>query len=662
MSVDDAPRTGQDAARARLFLWAAVGVLLLASLLRFGGLMAVPPGLSQDEVLNADIVLFIRQGERALFFREGYGHEPLYHYLATPFQPLLGDNVLSMRLPAGFLGLLLIAGVLRWARRGYGRRPALLAGALLAISWWPIIFSRLGLRPILLPLLLVAAAYFWPFPGRDGQIRRYAPWLAGFFLGLSSYSYTAARVVLAIPILYAGYLLLLHRRRPLRAELAAVLLVLATAAAVSLPLYLTLRADPSLFQRDDQLAGPLAALGAGDPRPVLATTLATLGVFSFRGDPRWTYSLPGRALFDPLTALFFYGGLLLALWRSRRPRCAFLLIWLGVGLVPSAVTPQAPSTVRLVGMMPVAYLLPALALDWSGRRLAGWATERRWLAPAGALLLAGVLALNLGLTLRDGFVRWPAALETRLRYQTVFRDIAAALEAAPAEAGVPVIAEAYYEPIDHDSVRRSAGRNAGGSAGGDRGGALAARWVQQHNALVFPAGGGRLYVPEFAAPAGVLMAAAGLDQPRYRSAGPPSFAVYDLPAAPAVPLLAEPVTFADPAGRPGLRLLGYQRLPVTAEGVLPLLTYWQVLQPLPADLATFAHLLADDGTILAQYDGLDAVPAHLQPGDRFLQLHPLMLPGPLPAGEPQLALGLYVRGDGVRWTRPGEPADRYFLP
>lgn len=647
MTAGDAARTRRNGASASSFLWAAVAVLLLASLLRFGWLMAVPPGLSQDEVLNADIVSFIRQGERPLFFREGYGHEPLYHYLATPFQPLLGDNVLSIRLPAGFLGLLLIAGVLRWARRGYGRRPALLAGALLAISWWPIIFSRLGLRAILLPLLLVAAAYFWPFPGRDGQIRRYTPWLAGLFLGLSSYSYTAARVVLAIPVLYAGYLLLLHRRRPLRAELAAVLLVLGVAAAVSLPLYLTLRADPTLFQRDDQLAGPLAALQAGDPRPVLATTLATLGVFSFRGDPRWTYSLPGRALFDPLTALFFYGGLLLALWRSRRPRYAFLLIWLAVGLVPSAVTPQAPSTIRLVAMMPVTYLLPALALDWSGRRLAGWAAGRRWLAPAGALLLAGVLALNLGLSLRDGFGRWPAELETRLRYQTVFRDIAAALAADPA--GVPVIAEAYYEPIDHDSVRRSGG------------GALEARWVQQHNALVFPAGGGRLYVPEFAAPAGALMAAAGLDRPRERSAGPPSFAVYELPAAPAVPLLAEPVTFYDPAGQPGLRLLGYQRLPVTAEGVLPLLTYWQVLQPLPADLATFAHLLAEDGTILAQYDGLDAVPAHLQPGDTFLQLHPLPLPGPFPAGEPLLVLGLYARGDGVRWTRPGEPPDRYLL-
>ena len=44
---------------------------------------------SQDEVLNGDIVTFIWQGRHALFFREGFGHEPLYHYWAALFRPLL---------------------------------------------------------------------------------------------------------------------------------------------------------------------------------------------------------------------------------------------------------------------------------------------------------------------------------------------------------------------------------------------------------------------------------------------------------------------------------------------------------------------------------------------------------------------------------------------
>ncbi|HFE65683.1 MAG TPA: hypothetical protein ENJ93_00350, partial [Chloroflexi bacterium] len=73
-------------------------VLLIAAIFRIISLQDVPPGLSQDEVLNADIVSFIRQGQPALFFREGFGHEPLYHYWSVPFQALLGDNFLSIRL------------------------------------------------------------------------------------------------------------------------------------------------------------------------------------------------------------------------------------------------------------------------------------------------------------------------------------------------------------------------------------------------------------------------------------------------------------------------------------------------------------------------------------------------------------------------------------
>ena len=97
------------------------------------------------------------------------------------------------------------------------------------------------------------------------------------------------------------------------------LIVLGVALVVSLPLFLTLWADPTLQQRVDQLAGPLEALQAGDPQPILQSVVNTLGVFSFTGDPRWTYTLPDRPVFDWGTAVFFYAGLLFALWRWRQP-------------------------------------------------------------------------------------------------------------------------------------------------------------------------------------------------------------------------------------------------------------------------------------------------------------------------------------------------------
>ncbi|MEZ4590130.1 MAG: hypothetical protein R3D55_03165 [Chloroflexota bacterium] len=229
--------------------------------------------------------------------------------------------MLAARLPAVTLGLLLVALTLRWARREFGSGTAVLAGLGLAISWWPIVFSRVGIRPILEPVLLLLFAWFWP--------KR--PYLAGLFLGLSLYSYTGARVVFAIPALLAVYFFLTQRGKGAkwRKAVRGALIVLGVALVVALPLFLTLRADPTLQQRVDQLAGPLEALQAGDAGPILEGVVNTLGVFSFTGDPRWTYTLPERPLFDWGTAVFFYAGLLFALWRWRQPKFALVLIWLG---------------------------------------------------------------------------------------------------------------------------------------------------------------------------------------------------------------------------------------------------------------------------------------------------------------------------------------------
>lgn len=412
------------ARRQRYFLLGATAVLLLAALFRLYALQDVPPGLSQDEVFNAGMPAYILAGNHAFFFRQAYGHEPLYHYWQIPFSLLLGDNYLAARLPAVVLGLFLVALTMRWAKREFGSPTAVVTGLGLAVSWWPIIFSRLGLRPVLEPVLLLLMAWFWP--------KR--PLVAGLFLGLSLYSYTGARVVFLIPILLILHELLVRRKLD-----QSGLIMLGVALLVSLPLFLTLQADPTLQQRVDQLAGPLDALWAGDPLPILKTTAATLGVFAFTGDPRWTYTLPNRPLFDPITAVFFLIGLGIALWRWRQRRYGFVLIWLLVGLIPSAVTPQAPSTVRLVGAMPVVYLLPGLAAGALYRRwLRGTTaaqTQRRRLAFTVLLLL--LLALNAGRTVRDGFIRWPQAVETRLQhYQTVFLDMAGSADSLSALCGL----------------------------------------------------------------------------------------------------------------------------------------------------------------------------------------------------------------------------------
>jgi len=382
-----------------------------------------------------------------------------------------------------------------------------------------------------------------------------------------------------------------------------------------------------------QLSAPLDALKTGDPSLILQTAWATVGVFSFTGDPRWTYAVQGQPLFEWITAVFFYLGLALSLWRWRQPTYAFALIWLAVGMLPSAITPQAPSFIRLIGAMPIIFLLPGTAVSFIGQRIGQWRTLKmgRWVASA---LILALLFINGTRTIQTARL-WNNAEQVRLEhYQSVLLDMAQHWQTQPTTQ--LVIADSFFEPIDADSLRR------------DAGGDLNARWVQfgagAAGAMVYPNGGngenGRLYVPEYAPLPDNLRQRAEINEtPLYRSETYPSFAIYQLPSKPAAPIHNENYTFGN-----SMTLIGYE---IIDGEPLELFTYWEVNDPLPADLSIFIHLLNTDGEIVAQHDGLDAAAGLLQDGDRVLQRHVLPLPAGV-QGEMTVRLGLYERENGRR--------------
>ena len=260
--------------------------------------------------------------------------------------------------------------MLRWGRKEVGVTGGLIVGGLVAVSWWPIVFSRVGLRPIMEPVLLVGAVYWW----------RNRPVLAGLLLGLSLYTYTAARVLITLPIaMTIGAAIGLWRQRrqgnagdEWREWLRASLIVSGLTLVIYLPLQLTLWADPTLQERLRQLEGPLQALQAGDWGPVWTATWRTLGIFSVTGDPLWSYGLPNRPVLPLATALLFHIGLILTIIRLRQPKHLLWLLWFGLTLLPAALAPDAPSLIRLIGVLPLAYLLPVIGLKWLSELGSRW--------------------------------------------------------------------------------------------------------------------------------------------------------------------------------------------------------------------------------------------------------------------------------------------------
>jgi 4-amino-4-deoxy-L-arabinose transferase-like glycosyltransferase len=643
-------------------LWMLVAVLLLAAALRLVALDSVPPGPGYDELQNMRLAERVLEGRWAIYFPENHGQEPLYPMLEALAVRLLGRSVFSIRLPGALLGVLSVVVLCLIGRRLAGRRAALLAAAFCAISFWPLVETRMALETSLLPPLAGLAMLFLARGlGRESG-PRWRGWLdlalAGIFLGGHVYAYTPGRVMLLLPLGLLAYLLAFDRVTLRRCWPGLLALCLVT-ALVALPLALFLRAYPEAEERLDQLGGPLAALSQGDPRPVLEIAVGTLSMFTLRGDPQWLYNVANRPVFDPLTSLFFYGGLVMCAVRLHRWRSGVLLLWLLVGLGPAFASPPAGSFTHTLSAQPAVYLVLALGVDtaWA------WLAQRRaWIGPLAAALL---LALNGALSCYAYFVVWADASEVQELYQGGVTAVARGLDGkdppGPIAIGAPCVNCWHpWNVVGFDLALRRDDLsvrwfNPGGLCGSESD--LGAGWI-------WPAGEGptTYYFPTdplepqafdselqelFFADAELLptehddFIAFRVESPtafedRLNALGPLSIAwppdkAYLPP--PTLPLVFD--------GRFALLGAELQTDVVQPGGQLRLLTYWEVLAADPTPVVAFVHLTSDGTDIWGQVDWLSVRAEGLQPDDRFVQVHLVPVVPETPPGSYHAMLGLY---------------------
>jgi len=658
-------------------------ILLVAAFLRLHQLGNVPPGLEHDEVTSWQMADSVLQGRLRIYFTESYGHEPIFSYLMALSVLIFGPNWLGVRFWAPFFSLFGLAATYALARRLFDRRVALIAAGLMAVTVWPIFFARLGLRLNLLPVLLCATALaFWngletPLTAGAKLPRQGWRWflLAGVLMAATLHTYMASR---ALPIFLGGFIvyLALFHRPMLRGRWLAVGAVFILAAILVTPMAWYIQTHPAAEVRTGQVNEPLAQLLQGNPVPVLRNALIVAGMFGFTGEPYWQVNVPGRPVFvEPIAILLFYGGFLIALWRWRQPRYAFLLLWLPVGLLPSIVTADPPSFPRAFAALPVAFILPGLAAGPLWKR---W----RQIVP---VLLALAFVFNAGLTYRDYFVEWATDPNVRYTFQSGITRAARYLDQSDDTTPV-VMAGLSIHDVDPLTLAVSLQRRD-----------LAVRWCDTRSALVLPAGDGaaRLLLPDVApldpALAGRLARYSDPSETHTLDDGTLAFTLYRITRmeewrAHLAALSESLVTFTspeveflpdDPQGlrRPHLLplnwgdeldLLGYKWLTERfAPGEqIEILTYWRVRRPLDGQRKIFVHLLDSHSQEKGGHDDLAAGLSSLQPGDVIVQLHRFQVAAGAQPGEHQVEIGLYDPATGQRLValENGTPvADRLLL-
>ncbi len=442
-------------------------ILLVAASLRFWRLDDIPPAVYYDEAVNAYEAGQIWNGQLRIFFRANQGREPLYMYLLAVSELLVGERPLAIRYTSAAIGLLTVAAAYVALRRLFGSRPALLATFLLATSYWHLSLSRMGFRVVLLPLLASLALYFLLRALERKSVRDAG--LAGLWLGMIAYSYTAGRATMALFGLILVAILLIPTWRPslnFRSALALSGLIVAVAIVVCLPLGYYFYRHPRDFSNRAASVSLFAREGGVNPVEIANNALVTLGGVLWQGDPNSRHNLPGRPIFDPALSLLFLIGTGIAVSRISRFPYALTLAWVASGLSVGAVAIEAPHFLRLAGLIPFVYLIPALAGDGL-LRLA--TTRTTTIAPlAAGWILVGLLgAGQLVATAADYFVVWPQRPDVLDSYQADYRLASSASQYLPANAltlmstgfvGTDGPAPAYLYPLAERELRYFNGR------------------------------------------------------------------------------------------------------------------------------------------------------------------------------------------------------------
>ncbi|UCC62708.1 MAG: glycosyltransferase family 39 protein [Anaerolineae bacterium] len=630
-----------------------IGITLVAIFFRLYRIDSLPPGDGYDPAFYGVDALAILKGERPIFLPTNFGREVLFSYLVAACFLVWGIGPLAIHVASAIVGILTVPAVFFAADEMFSAEEGILAefgGALaaltVAVSYWHLNWSRYGVRAILVPLLGAITFYFlWR------GLRRKSRWAfvgCGFFLGLSMYTYQAARLFPLLVLLGFLYVIWAQRSLPSSAVMN-LFLVFAIAFAVFAPLGYYFLTHPGSFSERIQhtLIVDTSQQMSSNVRILANKLQRVLLMFSFRGDDWSTVNLPGRPALNPFLSAAFFLGIAISLFRIKKPPYLFLLTWLGVMIVPAILAEQAAMSKRTIGAVPAVAMLVAVGclvpydvlLRRADRRPAPWA---KGLTAGLAIVIGAGLIFSGALTYRDYFLVWGQDPDLFTHFDAGPDAVGRYIEKLPSDERI------YLSPVppQHPSVvLNSKGRP--GTRGYNGRVCLVLPRHAAHNTtyIIVPRDDknslGRLR--EFFPQGGV----ADEGPLHYQK---PYFLAYRVPAGTEAQL--EPAYPVEANWGDKIGLLGYDLDASTYEAgeTIHLVLYTQALDEMETNYTVFTHLLgpynpATSGPLWSQDDSEPCRRGYptssWDAGEIVADTYSLSIPAETPEGDYQLEMGFY---------------------
>ncbi len=355
--------------------WTAVALLcLLGVFFRLVHFYTVPEGMNHDAGWYGQYANEILRGTPYTpYIAAAWGRETLFMYVVACFVKIFGNTPEALQAGSTVWGIAALVPFYLLARALFGARVAMVALGFVAVSGWHGVFSRAGWRVITVPPFeMIALLGAWQV-GQRGARRDWIVLGAG--AAASIYTYNAARI---IPVICAVYVLGLLGAR--RHEWWRIV----RGAAVAMVAFLVVGA-PMLWYAATHFAefqGRAAYLEQERAEHGFWwNVVAAGGLFNYRGNGNDFFL--SEPLLEPLAAVVFATGVIIALCRLRERASRFLLVGLLLSVVPGILA--VPNANRCITALPFVYLLVALGVRAWFDGIRAWTTPRWDALAMGAL-------------------------------------------------------------------------------------------------------------------------------------------------------------------------------------------------------------------------------------------------------------------------------------
>jgi 4-amino-4-deoxy-L-arabinose transferase-like glycosyltransferase len=643
-------------------------MLLLGAFARLIAFGDAPAGLQHDEFYDAlEGINIIERGNFQLYYPANQGREGGYIWLNALSALFLGRNTLMVRYASFALDMLMLALLYRVGVAMFNKRVALIAVGFAAVSFWTISIARIGLRPVLLPPVVLAIWWglmilFRPSP----KPRWIVAILTGGFIGFALYTYTSSFALYPAIILFLGAMLI-FKRNVLFKRWRELLIMGVLAFILMLPM-IAIRLSPEGTTRLSAVTRPLDDFRKGLPNELITNGIRLAGMPAFLGDPEWRYNVAERPLFLVPIGMLVYVGMLVVLFTIRKnPFSALLLALLLLGLTPSLVTTSAPSWIRVVLALPSIMLCLAVGIESVGKLFRGkYHTAIVWGIGMGCIIITAVADW------RAYFVQWANHPEVMSIYRDDLEQLSTFLATNTTDLALVAVPNADLDALTY-YMGRIPPQNANQQL----------VFFQSDSALVMSQQPNLLFISPLVTISPIhqiWLDDAERLSPIIDQAGRLAFDVYRLNTNVITEKLAEfalDTAFVADSYTSEQNLIAY---PVNFDGLIELvgvefprlpvksaddgLELWLYLRPLVSysdkRANLFVHVVDESGTVVRQRDMLGVPPSQWNTNTIIIQDHFIWFDD-LPAGTYRVMLGLYDWDTLARYPLAEYPHDFVML-